>query len=760
MTRRFPRSFPGWMAGLLALAWVGASCAETRAGDGFVLRLDATLGEGRVAPQNPPAFGRAWIVEGHTERETTLIGDAEVRRAGSVIRGDRITYQPADDELTAAGNVRVTRDGNVFTGPALRLRVEANEGTFTSPDYYLALQGGGRGHAERIDFLGPGRALLTRSTFSTCGPEAPDWELSTRTLLIDQDADEGTGRNALVTFKGTPLLASPYVAFSLGNERKSGFLAPSFGITSRSGVDLMVPWYWNISHDTDATLYPRLSTRRGAQIGGEFRYVREGLAGEARIEANPHDPETGTSRHFWQTRQSFSNLGGWSGGWDMRGVSDDRYFVDYSRNIVTSADRVLPRVVSFGRSLSEDWSMTVAVQRYQAILDARPGPYEREPQVVTRWLARDRAGFDMGSVFDVTQFRSPDALRPSGLRAVANPTVAWPIRRPGWFVIPKAGVHATSYQVNAPTGSDYGLERSVPTWSVDSGLLFERPLSFAGREITQTLEPRLFYVRTPYREQGNFPVFDTAPADFNFAQLFSENTFIGNDRVADVNQLTAAAISRLIDPATGVEGMRFATGFRSYFSDQRVSIPGVTPRTDRRSDLLVAAAGPLGSHWSLDTGLQYSMATTVMPRFNVVGRYLPPDGRVFNAGLRYRRDQLGQVDLSTRWPMFVGWNTLARLNYSFLAQGVDPISGVQNTRGVVEALAGFEYSASCWALRVVTQQFRTAANASTTAFFLQLELNGVGTIGQNPFLVLQRNIPGYRLPQGTLEPASRYFGYE
>ena len=191
-----------------------------------------------------------------------------------------------------------------------------------------------------------------------------------------------------------------------------------------------------------------------------------------------------------------------------------------------------------------------------------------------------------------------------------------------------------------------------------------------------------------------------------------------------------------------------------------MSIPGITPRTDKRSDLLVAAAGPVAPHWSVDTGLQYSMATTRLPRVNIATRYLPPDGRILNAGVRYRRDQLGQIDLSSRWPVADGWNSLARFNYSFLQQGVDPFSGLRNERGVVEALAGFEYQASCWALRVVTQRFRTAASEATTAFFLQLELNGIGSIGQNPFLVLQRNIPGYRLPQGPIEPGSRYFGYE
>jgi LPS-assembly protein len=734
--------------------------AQTPQSGAFSLKLDGALSETAVVPETLPAFGRAWIIEGRTEDETTLIGDAEVRRAGSVIRGDRITYYPADNEVVAVGNVRVTRDGNVFTGPSLQLRIDTNEGSFTSPDYYLALQGGGRGHAERIDFLGPGRTMLFRGTYSTCGPEAPDWEISSRTLLLDQNEGEGVGRGSVLEWRGKPVLATPYLTFALGNVRKTGWLTPTFGINSRSGADLMVPWYWNIAHNVDATLYPRISTRRGPQLGGEFRYLQQTFMGETRFEANPHDPVSNSSRYFWHTRHSFSNFGGWGGGWDMRGVSDDRYFVDYSRNIITSADRVLPRAVSVGRGLSEDWSMSVSVQKFQSILDARPGPYDREPQVVARWMARDRYGFDMNGVFDFTQFRAPDAVRVSGVRGVANPQVSWPIRYPGWFVIPKAAVHSSTYQLTDPTGLDSSLQRTVPYWSLDSGLVFERSLNLAGRELTQTLEPRLFYVKAPYRDQANFPVFDTAPADFNFAQLFSENSFIGNDRIADVNQLTVAAISRFINPTTGTEGVRFATGFRSYFSDQAVSIPGLAPRTDRRSDLLFAAAGPIGPDWSVDSGLQYSTATSMVPRASLSVRYLPADGRILNASVRYRREQLGQLDVSTRWPVAAGWNALARANYSFLEQGVDPISRLPNTRGVVEALAGFEYRASCWAARVVTQRFRTAADASTTAFFFQLELNGVGGIGQNPFTILQRNIPGYRLPQGLGEPGSRYFGYE
>jgi LPS-assembly protein len=750
------------VAALPLMLLTAAADVAAEASEAFALRIDPRLSEGRGLPAAQlPVYGRARQIEGEVDRETRLIGDAELRRGGTVIRADRLSYRSADDELVATGQVRVAREGSVFTGPELRLRIDANQGSFISPSYYLALDGGGRGRAERIDFLGPGRTLLRAATYTTCGPESPDWELSSRTLLIDQGEAEGNARSAVLRFRDTPVLALPYLSFPLGDERRSGFLTPSLSITSRSGGEVVAPWYWNISHNRDLTLYPRLGVRRGAQIGGEFRYLERSQAGESRFEMNPDDAITGETRYFWQTRHGFSDFFGWSGGWDVRGVSDDNYFVDYSRTIITSADRVLPRVVSAARSLSDHWSLALSVQKFQSILDARPGPYEREPQVTLSYLDRELGHFTLASPFEFTYFRPPDPTRPQGWRAVANPQLSVPIRRPGWFAIPKLSLHASEYGIDDRTGSsEILLSRAVPTVSFDTGLTFERDLRLGGSDVVQTLEPRLFYVRTPFRDQSAFPVFDTAVADFNFSQLFAENTFVGNDRIADVNQLTAAAISRLIDPRTGAEGIRVAAGFRQYFSDQAVSIPGVSARTDRRSDLLAAATGPLGGQSSFDAGIQYSMATTRIPRVSVAWRHQPGADRLFNLALRYRREQLGQADLSTRWPIGEGWSALGRLNYSFLASGVDPISGIPNDRGPVEVLGGFEYLTSCWGGRVVAQRFRTSATEATTAIFLQLELTGVGRIGQNPFNILQRNIPGYRIPQGPEQPLSRYTGYE
>ncbi|MFP5407186.1 MAG: LPS-assembly protein LptD, partial [Gammaproteobacteria bacterium] len=339
-------------------------------------------------------------------RDTTLQGDAEIRRAGTVVRADRITYYDADEEVFAVGGVRISREGNVFAGPELRLKLDTNEGTFASAGYYLA-QYNGRGRADLIEFLGPDRTRLTRATYTTCEPDDPDWILDARSLTLDEAVGSGVGRSASLYFKGVKILAAPLFAFPLGDERKSGFLPPTFGINSRTGLDIVTPYYWNIAPNRDFTFYPRMSSKRGAQLGGEFRYLERRFQGDVSFELNPHDRVTGESRYFYQLRHSFQGYNGWSGGWDARGVSDDNYFVDYSRSILTAADRVLPQHFYATRALGRDWSLLVDVQKWQAILDARPGPYERVPELQLRQVRRDVEGFDIDTTLDATLFSSP-----------------------------------------------------------------------------------------------------------------------------------------------------------------------------------------------------------------------------------------------------------------------------------------------------------------------------------------------------------------
>jgi LPS-assembly protein len=547
------------------------------------LRLETELRESSLDADAPrPSFARGERTTGRANRETTLEGDAEIRRAGTVVRADRITLYEADDEVIAVGNVRVVREGQVFTGPQLQLSLDAQQGRFESPEFELPLTGG-RGRAESVDFLGRGRVALTRAFFTSCRPDDPDWYLKAERLTLDRGAEEGDARSATLYFMDVPIFAAPYFGFPLGDERRSGFLAPTLSLTSTLGGEVRLPYYWNIAPNRDFTLFTNVTGRRGLQLGGIARYVEPTASGTTSFDWNPDDREAGRPRWSFSSLHSEADLYGWQAGWTLRGVSDDRYFIDYSRNVVQSADRSLPRDAFLQRGFGT-WTARARVLQWQNILEARAAPpFDRLPQLTLSNTVRDAYGFDANLTVDATAFSRDLPGSAQGSRLIVNPSIAYPFAGASWFVIPRATLHATAYRLDRNPFGPLEIDRTVPTFSLDSGLIFERDTKLGSRDVIQTLEPRLFYVNTPFREQSAIPVFDAGVANFNLATLFSENTFVGGDRIADANQLTAGAVSRFYDPETGIESLRLAVAQRLYFSEQQVSIPGVPNRTDRRS---------------------------------------------------------------------------------------------------------------------------------------------------------------------------------
>jgi len=294
--------------------------------------------------------------------------------------------------------------------------------------------------------------------------------------------------------------------------------------------------------------------------------------------------------------------------------------------------------------------------------------------------------------------------------------------------------------------------RSVPIFSTDAGMVFERDANLFGQSLVQTLEPRAYYLYVPTRDQSKIPIFDTGIAGYSYAQMFSENRYAGGDRIADANQLTLAVTSRLLDHATGEEYLRATLGQLYYFKDQEVTMPAVlsqglilpaeVPRTGRKADILAELTGKVMDKTYADFAWQYNPKDKVTERLTVGGRYRPEIGKIINASYRYARDQLGQIDVSGQWPLSGGWHGVGRYNYS------------TKERRIIEAIGGIEYDAGCWIGRVVVQRLATVANQPTSSLFFQLELNDFSRIGSNPLDLLKRSIPGYgMINQPTADPA-------
>ena len=687
---------------------------------------------------------RLWAdrVEGYRDRTITAYGSVNICRSGTSVVANKIDYSIASNSCDASGGVRLDRYGDLLHGTNLHYRFDTHTGKLDDVDYQLAhtpdRRYAPRGKAAQVDFVGPLQERMTRATYTTCDITQEDWVLNLHDLDLDRRTQIGVAHGATVRFFDVPILYTPYISFPLNDQRKSGFLAPTFGSTGTSGFEFTQPWYWNIAPNMDDTITPRYMSKRGLQLADEFRYLEPKFSGELSGEYLSHDALTGESRHFlsWQHRQNFG--GGWTAAVNLQGASDDAYFRDLSTRLNTAVQTTLPRDVSLNYA-GGPWVFRAEMERFQVLQDPLNPiaiPYSLGPQLALTGNWFNVRNVDINLTSEFTEFDHPTLV--NGRRAIIYPSVSYPILFPGGFVTPKIGYHLTQYSIgdnntqNVPTS----IQRGLPIASVDSGLYFERELHIRDQPYTQTLEPRLFYVHIPFRDQSQIPNFSTALADFSFAQIFNENQYIGGDRVNDAEQLTAAVTSRLLDD-NGEERIRALVGQRFYFKTQEVTLPGETPRQAGASDILLGLSDALSRQWSFDAGWQYSTFLHRTEQASVGFRYRPELGKVLNLGYRVRRDDptpdnnIDEVDDSGQWPLSTHWYGLLRMDYS-----------TQSHRPV-EALAGLEYNKGCWTVRFVAHQFQTATDTRTTGIFLQLELNGLSKIGLNPLEVLKQNIPGY-----------------
>ncbi len=735
-----------------------------------------------------PAFLIADQIEGRNDEVTEAEGDAELRRPNQLLLADKITFWSLEDEVEATGHVRLTQNEDEISGPHMRMKMAEQIGFFEEADYKLrkdvinrfykpidamttvvnatTTTGGapmmlyvprsadlptsvpprrpsdGYGHAKRVDFEGENQVHMTDATYSTCKPGDTDWFLRGEEFRLDYDREVGEAKNATLYFKDVPIFYTPSGSFSLNHQRQSGFLPANMGASTRNGFDLTTPYYWNIAPNYDATFYPRVMSKRGFQLGSELNYVDYNFSGTTRFEVLPEDSIENRSRYAYNLKH-FQNFGqGLSAMINWNGVSDDRYWQDFSSRLLQTSQAQLPQQMLLQYNPGSWWNANLQFMRYQTLQPdpANPisRPYTLEPQI--NFLGRKANALalneDLTLLGQHTRFTHSTLVE--GSRTVAYPQLAFPILDPSYTIIPKFGLHATQYALDrqAP-GDPASFSRVLPTFTFDSSLTFERDAQWLGASYIQTLEPRLFYVYIPYKDQSKVPVFDSGIADFNFAQVFSENRYTGHDRINDANQLTAALTSRFLDSDTGAERFKGMIGQRYYFAPQKVSIPGETVRQKDFSNLVAAFTGTVFPKTYVDTAWEYNYNERQTERFSAGARYQPELSKVLSASYRYTRDpysktpQVDQIDIAAQWPLTSKWHAVGRYNYSM------------RDKQILEVIAGLEYNAGCWAARGVIQRLEAVAGVPNTTFFFQLELNDFASVGSNPINLLRRTIPGY-----------------
>ncbi len=670
----------------------------------------------------------AGSITGFQGRYIEAFSQVELKSQDKVFKADYLKYDLTSSSLSASGGILVDSERMQITGDKLSYSIPKHAGEIINPEYLLK-DHGARGKADKIIAESSTKFVVRNGTYTTCDAGAEDWYLEVEELKIDQASDLGVAKNTFVRFKDSPILYAPYLDFSVSGSRKSGLLPPSAGQTNQSGTEFKLPYYWNIAPNMDATVTPRIMSRRGVQINQEFRYLSEILASTVRTEYLGDDDLLNDSRWAYVLAQQYSWGQKLSANISLQSVSDDSYFTDLSDNINATSLTNLPR--ELGINYDGGWyNAGLRVQNFRTLQDPLnlvTPPYERVPQFRLFGTKKLNIGSDIEFRGEVVDFDHPTLL--NARRDVFYPSLKWPIRKSYAYITPKVGYHYSRYTME---DSNAASERQVPIYSIDSGMTFERSSTLFGKSFLQTLEPRLYYVYIPFRSQEDLPIFDTAESDFNLAQIFTENIFTGADRINDADQITAAVTSRYLSNQTGEEELRLTLAQRYYFSDQRVGLDSnYVPRASNRSDVLMGIDGRLNASLKTNIIAQYSLVEDQWERSSVMFYYQPDLDKLINVGYRFTRDSVEQLDAAMQWSLFKNWSGLVRWNFS------------TRDKQLIEGVIGLEREAGCWKTRLVAHRFASSTDEYATSFFLQLELTGLSKLGINPIDVLKQNIKGY-----------------
>ncbi|HTY49203.1 MAG TPA: LPS assembly protein LptD [Steroidobacteraceae bacterium] len=723
-----------------------------------------------------------WNLE---KAQGTLDGHVVVRQGDRQLTADDADYS-ASGSIAAHGAVE-------YRDPLLQ--VQGNDGRY-SPDggasFHDALfelaQRDARGTAQFVELTPAGVLNLQAVDFTTCPMSEHGWLIRAGSITLDSDQHVGVARDAVVDFKGVPILYLPWLSFPLDDERKSGFLFPSFGTNSRSGEELEVPWYWDIAPNADLTFEPIVYTRRGIDAGGTARYITEDQSGQISWHFLPDDGQaageglTDSQRSYVHLLQTTQLPDDFRLHLDAANVSDSQYFDDFGQGPEGTSVAFVERTAMVSYR-DQNWNIFARAQQYQTLdsiallADPENHPYARVPQIVADGNFQLGPGGLVRYGFDSEVVDFDRAVGVTGWRLDVRPHAGLDFEGPGWFARPGIAYEYTRYSLeDTAVGQPDSPQRSLPTASFDTGLIFERD---AGATRTLTLEPRALYVYTPYRDQDQLPIFDTGLPDLNLVELFRTNRYVGIDRIGDADQVSTGITSRLLDSASGQQFLSATLGQTYYFQLPRVQIPQ-EPVTGLRSDLVAEVELQAYKDWSLNFGLQWNQTTQSSDRTIVELQYRPAPDAVVNLAYRFQvnspaeevaeqlaaqqagqqaiaqglaqglsllqaqvraialeqsyltPDSLDQVEVSGAWPVAGHWNVYGRAVYAL------------DQHQALERFVGFEYRACCWGVRLgARRSLSNSTGRQDTGIFLQLELNGLASVGSAADTFLGSAIRGY-----------------
>lgn len=684
-------------------------------------------------------------------------GKVEMSRADQHAFADKANYDSVSETLDLHGKVYYSEEELALYSETATLKLASDQAKLRDT-LFISAATPMRGSAKAVYRDSASLSHYKEVAYTSCRPGNQDWAVHASELKMNKQSGKGSAKNAWVEFKGVPVFYSPYLSFPVDNRRLSGFLAPVFGNTQSSGFNLSIPYYWNIAPNYDATLKPVYFSDRGLLLGGDFRYLTQESSGKATVEYMPDDSKLNDSRYHLMLKHYSQFTSHISSSIDLNNVSDKNYFAELG-NALSFPNFSFIRSAGDVRYVDEGVAFVARAESYQTLdssLTGRQIPYRRLPQITLN-LNHSFNSMPLIAALESESVNFSHNTLVDGQRLNVKPSLSFPLQTTSSYVTPKISVQHTQYFLNnQQAGLPVDISRTLPIMSVDSGMFFEKNVNIVDTSFRHTLEPRLFYLYIPKTNQSQIPLFDTSVYDFWFNSLFRENRFSGSDRVQDANQISVALTSRLIDPASGLERLKFNLGEIFYFRNREVTLdlPGTPVETASSSPLVAELGSELTRHVSVDTGIQWDPHRNDIVRAKAMLHFMNGPDQIVNLGYLYRHDPLvadnsndiTQSDMSFRWPIYNNWYAVGRWQYSWLYNRT------------LDGFFGLEKENCCWRFRVIGRTYLNSINQAVnpvsqvvegttqTGIFFQVELKGLTGLGAQLDDFFATSIYGYRKP--------------
>jgi LPS-assembly protein len=686
-------------------------------------------------------------------------GDVSVVQGNRSLRADEVQFDRTQQITTAEGNIGYREPGVALLGDSFQYDSSSKEAKVTDARFVLHAAHMS-GTAVTLERQSTGHIAIDEGAMTFCAPEDPTWFLKGDDITIDPAEGMAEVKHATLEVGGIPVFYLPWITFPINDQRKTGLLSPSIGSDTRGGLDYTQPIYFNLAPNYDATYAPRFIGERGLLHQGQGRWLNPligmwevngqfiGTDDKYRDEINPEDD----TRWLVGVQQRGQFGPSWRTTIDYSKVSDPDYVRDLDNSTLSSQRQTALMQLGQLDYLGSDWLVSIQAQQFQSLADDIRNNYKKLPQVTAQYRgSAGWRGFQPVGLLQYSNFDS-DAVRVTGERVYAEAGVTYPMSWTWGFLRPTVKYRALQYKLdeirNLPEAEP---DAGSGVFSLDGGLIFERSASLAGASMTQTLEPRLFYLYSQHEEQTGQPDFDTAELTFSYNQLFRDTRFSGHDRLDDANQLAIGVTTRFFADSDGRERLNASIGQLFYFRDREVRLGRRDPAlTESTSATAVEFNWLPNEVWTFRSSILYDTNENRFDAASIQLNHRPGDGRVFNIGYTLRepppsllnRPVTEQANVSAYYPINDNWRIFGALEYSLEANEA------------VEDMLGLEYDGCCWQARLLYMRYIDTAGGFAPDFSdpnlerenavqFQFSLKGMGGFGRRVENLLTDMIRGF-----------------